>query len=633
MNIARTHYFFYCFLLFSTVFLSACGGGSSTSANNNQSPGVATDGPLLSALVTSTGLDQAFQGSQLAYTAPGTGFLDACITITATPVDAAANLTVGGQSVNAGEPVQVELAEGANSINVVVTLAGQNTTYSIDVTREAVTAFAQRAYVKASNTDMNDTDIANGQDGFDEFGSSVALSGNTLAIGARFEDGGASGVNGDESDQSAATSRSGAVYVFTRDVNGDWSQQAYLKASNNSGNDEFGFSVALQADTLVVGAPSEDGDGVGVNPPIGTNAGAANSGAAYVFTRDNNGVWSEQAHIKASNTDNGDRFGESVALSDETLAVGARFEDSDAIGISGEQSNNDSRDSGAVYIFTRSNNQWSQQAYVKASNAELSDAFGVVALSGDTLAVSAYGEDSSAQGINGDQNNNDAQFSGAVYVFTRSNNEWSQQAYIKASNASSNDLFGAQILGNSISTSIVLDGDTLVVGATGEDSSGLGVNADQSDNSANGSGAVYVFTRSGGQWSQQAFLKASNTGGFDVFGHSLSINGDLLAISARFENSNARGINGDQLNNDFINSGAVYLFTRCNGAWTQQAYVKSSNNDARDWFGHSVAIDGGTLVASANFEDSDARGINGDETNNNVDTINGERAGAAYIFE
>ena len=207
-------------------------------------------------------------------------------------------------------------------------------------------------------------------------------------------------------------------------------------------------------------------------------------------------------YFKASNTEASDRFGLAVSMSNDgnTLVFGASQEDSNATGINGSESNNDTFNSGAAYVFSRSSGTWSQQAYIKASNTGISDFFGdVVSLSGDgnTLAVGVSAEDSNATGINGDQTNNLASSSGAVYVFTRSGSTWSQQAYIKASNTEGNDNFGIDVyLSN--------DGNTLAVGANSEDSNATGVNGDQAKNSACDSGAAYVFTRSGTTWSQQA---------------------------------------------------------------------------------------------------------------------------------
>ncbi len=252
--------------------------------------------------------------------------------------------------------------------------------------------------------------------------------------------------------------------------------------------------------------------------------------------------------------------------------------------------------------------------YVKASNTGAGDRFGYpVALSadGNTLAVSAFYEDSNATGIGGNQNNDDASDSGAVYVFVRAGGAWSQQAYVKASNTGNNDYFGYTL-------ALSDDGDTLAVGAPFEDTT------------ANSSGAVYVFTRSGATWSQQAFVKASNTGQDDLFGSyvALSADGDTLAVGAPDEDSDATGIGGTD-NDNTINSGAVYVFTRSGATWSQQAYVKASNTGAGDRFGYALALsgDGSTLAVGAFYEDSDATGIGGDQTNGNA-----TNSGAVYLY-
>src|SRR5689334_9698038 len=179
-------------------------------------------------------------------------------------------------------------------------------------------------------------------------------------------------------------------------------QQSYIKASNTGADDQFGYLIAFSGDTLVVGAPLEDSNANGVNGNQ-TNDNSTDSGAVYVFTR-NAGVWTQQAYLKASNTNSGDQFGVSVAIDGDTLAVGATSESSNATGVNGDQTNHLAPDSGAVYVFTRTSGVWSQQAYIKASNTDAGDQFGVsVALAGDTLAVGAHHEDSNATGVNGNQ--------------------------------------------------------------------------------------------------------------------------------------------------------------------------------------------------------------------------------------
>lgn len=324
----------------------------------------------------------------------------------------------------------------------------------------------------------------------------------------------------------------------------------------------------------------------------------------------------QQAYVKASNTGAGDDFGVSVAVSGDTLVVGADAEDS---GSSGNQADNSASSSGAVYVYVRSGGAWTQQAYLKASNIGASDQFGyAVAISGDTLVVGAPGESSSATGVNGNQSDNSAGSSGAVYVFVRGGTVWSQQAYLKASNTGSGDLFGL---------SVSLSGEILVVGAPGESSSTTGVNGNQADDSASGAGAAYVFVRSGSAWSQEAYIKASNTDGLDGFGHAVSVSVDTVVVGAFEESSNANGVNGNQADNSLIRSGAAYAFVRTGTNWNQQAYLKASNPGLDYQFGFAVAVAADTLVVGSLFEASNATGVNGNQSSNSAPD-----SGAAYIF-
>ena len=462
-----------------------------------------------------------------------------------------------------------------------------------------------QAYLKASNTDKDDF-----------FGYSVALEGDTLVVGAFLEDSRATGVGGDQLDNSVPDT--GAVYVFER--SGDsWSQAAYLKASNTGSSDQFGWSVALDGDTLAVGAPGEDSRATGVGGDQLDDS-ASNSGAAYVFER-SGGSWSQAAYLKASKNDGGpDEFGHSVALEGDTLVVGARRDQSGATGVNGDQLGTFAISSGAAYVFERSGGSWSQAAYLKASNTDVYAFFGhSVALEGNTLAVGALGEDSGATGVGGNQLDDSAPDSGAVYVFERSGGSWSQAAYLKASNTGSTDQFG---------WNVTLDGDTLAVGAPGEASSATGVGGNQLDNSADLSGAVYVFERSGGSWSQTAYLKASNTGSTDQFGYSVALDGDTLAVGALGEDSRATGVGGDQLDNSAATSGAVYVFERSGGSWRQAAYLKTSHTGSNDVLGWSMAMEGDTLVVGAPGEASGATGVGGDQLDDSAVS-----SGAAYVYK
>jgi FG-GAP repeat/Divergent InlB B-repeat domain len=474
--------------------------------------------------------------------------------------------------------------------------------YSSGHTAKAAGVTSQQAYVKASNTGLDDN-----------FGTSVAVSGDTVVVGAPYEDSSTTGVN---SVPNEAASNSGAAYVFVRS-SGVWSQQAYLKASNTGVDDRFGLSVAISGDTIIVGASNEASNAVGINGNQADNS-ADGSGAAYVFTR--SGVtWSQQAYLKASTPGEYDQFGISVAVTGDTVVVGANAEDSSTTGVN-SVANEAASNSGAAYVFVRSSGNWSQQGYLKASNTESGDFFGYsVAISGETIVVAAYLEDGNAVGVNGNQTSNGAAESGAAYIFVRSTGNWSQQAYLKASNTESSDSFGY---------SVAISGETIVVGAVREDSVAAGINGNQADNSATQSGAAYVFVRSGGTWSQQAYLKASNTELGDFFGYSVAISGETIVVGANQEASNAVGVNGNQADNGATQSGAAYAFVRSSGAWSQQAYLKASNTGAGDIFGISVAVSSGTVISGAYQEDSITTGINSVPN----DTGTADNSGAAYIF-
>jgi len=321
---------------------------------------------------------------------------------------------------------------------------------------------------------------------------------------------------------------------------------AKLMASDAQANDQFGNSVAVSGDTAVIGAYGED-------------TGGSYAGAAYVFTR-SGGSWIQQAKLMASDAQTYDYFGVSVAVSGDTAVIGAY---SEATGGSG---------AGAAYVFTRSGGAWVEQAKLMASDAQSSDQFGYsVAVSGDTAVIGAYGEDTGGSGA------------GAAYVFTRSGGAWVEQAKLMASDAQSSDLFGR---------SVAVSGDTAVIGAHRETTGG------------SNAGAAYVFTRTGGSWTQQAKLMASDAQASDYFGVSVAVSGDTAVIGAHREATGGS------------NAGAAYVFTRTGGSWTQQAKLMASDAQESDQFGYSVSVSGDTAVIGAHRE-----------------ATGGSNAGAAYVFE
>ena len=368
----------------------------------------------------------------------------------------------------------------------------------------------------------------------DFFGYSVALSGNTAVIGAFRDDDDVKGVD------------SGSAYVFTHSGT-NWSQQAKLTAADGAANDTFGGKVALAGDTVVIGAIFHDAKG-------------DNSGSAYVFTRSGT-TWNQQVKLTAADTTANDAFGQSIALSGDTVAIGAPHDD--------DMGN----DSGSVYVFTRSGSTWSQQAKLTAADGAEGDVFGIsIALSGNTIVIGA------------DLNDEKALNAGAVYVFTRSGNSWSQQAKLTAADGEETDIFGVRV---------ALSGDTVLISARRDDDDVMGIDA----------GSAYVFTRTGTRWEQQVKLTASDGAADDRFGRSVALVGDTAVIGAMFQDDK-----GDK-------SGSAYVFTRSGSTWSQQAKLTAADGAVGDVFGWSVALSGNTAVIGAARDDD-----------------NGNDSGSVYVF-
>src|SRR4030095_331784 len=405
--------------------------------------------------------------------------------------------------------------------------------------------------------------------------------------------------------------------------------------------------VALSGDglTMAVGAPNESSGAKGINGNQDDTS-VYSAGAVYVFTRRNvASLWAQRAYTKASNPGAGDEFGHVVTLSADgnTMAVSAYFEASAAKGINGNQNDDSIPQAGAVYVFTRRGTTWAQQAYIKASNTGEAgtdgnfgdgDQFGFsVSLSddGNTLAVGANAEDSSAKGINGDQSDNSMQSAGAAYIFVRSGSTWTQQAYVKAPNTAANVQFG-------YAWALSADGNTFAVSAFDEGgSSRTVINGPNGPFPAgrHGTGAIYVSALSGATWTLQSYLKASNAENGDSLGVVVSISddGNTIAGGILDEDCLAAGVNpSSPCDNDMkadTSVGAAVVFVRQGTQWAQQAYIKASNPGKEDWFGSRLQIsgDGNTVDVSAQLEDGAAQGINGKQ-----DDDSAQEAGAVYLF-
>ncbi len=421
----------------------------------------------------------------------------------------------------------------------------------------------------------------------DRFADAIALSGNTLVVSAPYEDSGATGVDGDELDNSA--SGSGAVYVYERTSSG-WVRQAYLKASNTGSGDRFGSAVAIDGDLIVVGAWREESSAQTVNGDQNDDEDYL-AGAAYVFRRSGS-TWVQEAYLKAWNDTDGERFGDSVAVSGSTIVVGASSETSPYSGVNMAGSGSVRPGSGAAYVFVHDGAQWQPQAFLKAASPDSWDQFGsTVAIDGDRILVGAPEEDSSASGVNGDQADNSMLQTGAVYLFARVGSTWTQRAYLKPSNPKPYSYFGAPDI----------HGDVIAVGHFKDDSASAGIGGSDQDDPNGGEdyGAVHLYRIGTSGVQPEAYVKASNPDAGDYFGGSVHLGDGQMLVTASSENSDSRAVNGDQWNNDGGQQerGALYWFVEEQGQWVQRDYLKSSWLD--DYaLGSRAALDGETAVGS-----------------------------------
>jgi subtilisin-like proprotein convertase family protein len=441
-------------------------------------------------------------------------------------------------------------------------------------------SYVQHAYIKADVVTAGD-----------RFGSDVAISGDTMVVGTPNQSDG------------------GAAYVFVRDNNG-WSQQAILKASNEGLFDGFGTSVSISGNTIVVGAPFEDSDSTTVNSGSG-NDNSPDSGAAYVFVR-LNGNWIQEAYLKNFLLVPGVNFGFDVAVSGDKIVVGVPYQP-----IQGPNT-------GTAQVYKKSGSNWVYDSQLNAINFGEDDRFGYsVAISGHTIVVGAFGESSDFVGVNaGDGFNDNAPSSGAAYVFTNEGNSWPLTHFIKASNTEAADLFGIDV---------AISGNTIIIGAIGEDSNATGINGDQNNNDKDGSGAAYIYNRTINAfnnsviWTQQAFVKASETDIRDDFGFKVAISGNIAVVAALGEDSSVAGFDNDE-----PESGAVFVYHKVDSSWSEQGYLKAAEAEVGDEFSFGVGVSGGYIAVGAHQEDSDLTGVT--NLNGIVDNNNKPESGAAYVF-
>ena len=602
------------------LLLAACGGGSDSSSGSNAITAFSfrtADNPALHEDVTATINSNTNQVTATFPSGTDVTNLVADFSITGSYV------SVDGVAQDSG----VSANDFSTPLPYIVVNGGSTREYTVTAD---LLAWYQDAYLKASNSDAGDS-----------FGASVAIDDGTIVTGAPMEASGSNSVlnntlpplfdnGGDEN---------GAVYVFSQDGE-NWLQEAYLKSSNNDDTDRFGVSVAIDNDTIIVGADQEDSSTFGIENSATdvSNDASNNSGAAYVFVRDEIiGTWSQKAYIKPTNPGAEDYFGAAVAISGDTAVVGAYGEDSDTDTGSIPPIADLLVNSGAAYVFHRdsSSRNWSQEVFLKASNRDSNQEFGsAVAIDENLIVIGARLENSSATGVMNTDNSPPpggglASGSGAAYIFTKNGSgNWFQDAYLKAANTGIDDNFGS---------AVAISGDMVVVGAPHEGSAETGINGPDTGDSLTDAGAAYVFIRDdAGDWSQDAYLKPSNTASNMRFGSSVAINGDTVLVGAPGEGSGTRVIideDGTAANDGLaVDSGAVYVFKRdATGTWVQDAYLKSSNSDEDDLFGTAVALSDSIAVAGSIAEAAVDDGIDDNDGSASTDNTASD-SGAAYIF-
>lgn len=489
-------------------------------------------------------------------------------------------------------------------------------------------AIYQRQLTSWTNTIVLQSPVA---DATGQFGSSVSVLGDTLAVGAK------------NSAVTAATA--GAAWIFTR-TNGTWSTAGTsLVPTGLATGDNLGFSIALSGNTVLIGSPGR----------------ATNTGAAYAFTFAN-GAWTQQARLLAPDAASADFFGWSVAMSGEVAAIGA---EGDTL------SNPTITSAGSAWILSRDGSNWLHgDLSVNAASPAVNENFGVATdLDGDYAVIGAFGYQGTAganegaayvfnltgstwvqqqrllpsapfagarfgRGVGISKNtivggapNRTVSFAnqGAGYVFVRSGSTWTQQAVLLASDGAAGDNFG-------VSTAI--DGDTAVVGAYLDDSGTL-VDC----------GGAYIYTRSGTTWTQITRIGASDAAASDYFGFSVAISGNTIVVGAYNKASGAGAayvfqregpsfkqvakllpqdpktganfgvcvsIDGPNIvvgapkaaGGAIGNAGAAYIFTNTSGVtWQQVAKINALDVAQLENFGNSVDISGNTVVVGANLDD------------------------------
>lgn len=361
----------------------------------------------------------------------------------------------------------------------------------------------------------------------DRFGSKIALDGDTLVVGAHAAD---------DADPATQTCISGAAYVFERSPGG-WIEEQRLLASDIACRSAFGDAVDISGDTIAIGSSQHDGGSFSTN---------CNGGAVYIFTRTGS-AWVEQQILRPGDSDCGQWFGSALAIEGDTLVVGAPRDDE--FGTL----------SGAAYVFVKTGGTWVEREKLRSTNERIFDGFGSsVAICGDLLVVGAQGA--------GPQ--------GEAYVFERSAGVWTERQQVDSGGGSPYG-FGSDV---------AISGNTFAVSATG----------------GNNRGAVYVFDQVDGAWSlnRTFYGPAGSDDPYSYYGLDIDLQGDTLVVGEYGEDDAQPG-------EVTCMSGTVHVYTRTGPLGTEWALDRLLANPAvcGEYFGVGVALDQDTLIAGAENAD------------------------------
>lgn len=406
-----------------------------------------------------------------------------------------------------------------------------------------------------------------------EFGRAVSISNNYAVVGTQLEDKDAEGKN--------PKADAGAAYVYERGSDNKWKQVQKIVASDRAPGANFGWSVGISGNTIVVGAVYERFDATGRNE-------STSEGAAYVFERGSDGIWKQTQKLLSSDRSGYNYFGTSVGIDGNIIVVGASGHSRDST----ERQEGYVGDAGAVFVFEKRGNNWRRTYKLLASDRQHGGSMGnSVAISGNLVIAGAWAHD---YGIKGEER---MEACGAAYIWERiEDGKWTKAQKLVASDGTPYDEFGF---------SVAIDGDNAVVGARN-------VTLKRDDENNNGySGEAYIFSRNeNGEWKEVEAVIPKDRKSGDYVGASVGVSGNYVIIGS------PRG-DGKK---PYI--GAVNIYWKNpQGKWVHTQKINASDEGTYANFGHAIAIHKGFIISGAYIEWRDVEGKN--EFSN---------AGAAYIF-